>query len=267
MASEFIAAAAKAIHVMTTPARDLTPEEAFKLVTALVSSGDLTLGDQVASYKAGQQLKIATTIAGVEFRQALGKNKGVNGSAGAVKTPFFFPTAPFAVVLHRLAVRLRDRWGASQIVWGGIGAGSGSHSLDCHMIGTCVDFYGATTSQGIFDVRRDWFLRPVTLKNGKRHALAPDDNDRWGNDNHTWYRLATSTDTKDLVAKNFFVDVYTFISEQCTFGRYDIAPDAFKNGAVMRAGYTLHPDYPIVDSRRHHNDHIHFQLGEAILKA
>ncbi len=267
MGSDWFSGAVKAIQTIVKPARDLAPEEAFELVTALASSGEITLAEAVKSYKAGQQLKVSTSIAGIEYLQALGKNRGTNGSAGAMRTPFFYPTAPFAIVLHRLAARLRDKWAATQIVWGGIGAGSGSHSLDCHMIGTCVDFYGATTRKGAFDVRQDWFLRPVFRKGGKRHAMDPNDNDRWGNDNQTYYRLAVSTDPKDAAARDFFLDVYTFVSEQCTFGPYDIAPDAFKNGSPMKAGYTLHPDYPIVDKRRHHNDHIHFQLGQAILKA
>ncbi|HYW45692.1 MAG TPA: hypothetical protein VE959_22705 [Bryobacteraceae bacterium] len=177
MGSDLIDAAVKAIKIITKPARDLAPAEAFELLMSLVSSGEITLAEEVNSYKAGQQIKVRTSIAGVDYLQALPKNRGSNGSAGAVRTRFFYPTAPFAVVLHRLALRLRDSWGATQIVWGGIGAGSGSHSLDCHMIGTCVDFYGAATRKGNFDVRQDWFLRPMFRKDGKRHPMDPNDNE------------------------------------------------------------------------------------------
>jgi len=162
------------------------------------------------------------------------------------------------------------------------------------MSGHCVDFYGGTTTRGgTFDVKRDWYLRPVYLKDGKPHPADGQtgfDRDRWGNDTHTRYRLAptsglqtplgavvevgatiaaslaemlpASQDDYNPRAKEFFTDVYTFISEQCAFGPNDISPAAFRSGSPLKAGYTMHPDYP-TRKRVGHNDHIHFQLGNA----
>lgn len=271
-------AVASVIALVTKPARELTSKEAFDLLMYLVSIGEITLDEpiktdskgQVISPKPGQQVKVRTSLAGVDFLQASGANKGRNGSAGAHKTASFQPTPAFAIVLHRFAQRLRDKWGATRIVWGGIGAGSGLHSLDCHMNGTCVDFYGATTSKGTFDVREDWYLRTVLQKDGKPHPLATNDNDRWGDDTQTFYRLSNlkePIDPGDALTRDFFLDVYTFVSEQCMFGSLDISPAAFRSGSPMKAGYTHHPDYPITQRRRAHNDHVHFQIGPAILKA
>jgi hypothetical protein len=263
----------RVLPLMTKPARELSPEEAFNLLIYLVIKGELDLVDplrtgpegDIISHKPGKQLKVRTTIAGVDFHQAAEHNPGRNGSVNARKTPYFQPTPEFAIVLYRLALSLRDNWGATRIVWGGIGAGSGKHSLDCHMIGTCVDFYGVTTQQRAFDVREDWFLRTVYKQDGKKHPMVSDDNDRWGNDTHTFYRLALSTDPQDDLARDFFQDVYQFISEECAFGPFDIPPSGFQSGAPMGPGYTIHPDYPGINLRRHHNDHMHFQLGQAVM--
>jgi hypothetical protein len=255
-------------------AQSMTAQEAFDVLMYLVDTGEITLEEPVKTNAKGaivspavnDQIRVRTSMAGIDFYQASGDNGGVNGSKGAHKVAFFMPTAAFAIVLYRLAVRMRDSWKTTRIVWGGIGHGSGLHKSDCHMTGNCVDFYGATTGSGTFDVRKDWFLRRVTQKNGKLHPLAPDDNDRWGNATETFYRFATATDDEDKEPGEFFLDVYTFVSEQCMFGPFDIPPSSMTTGSPLKAGYTLHPDYPIRDQRRHHNDHIHFQLGQAILK-
>ncbi len=66
-------------------------------------------------------------------------------------------------------------------------------------------------------------------------------------------------------ARDFFLDVFQFIHDQCTAISGDIAPSAIRAGASMQHGVTFHPDYPII-LRRPHNDHMHFQLGQAIHK-
>lgn len=261
--------------LMVKPARDLTQEEARKLLDYLVDKKEIALYEPIKSDKQAQ-VKVQTSIGGVDFLQAQGKNMGRFGSINAHKTAYFQPTPAFAIVLYRLALRLRENWGASNIVWGGIGAGSGKHTEDCHMNGSCVDFYGASTRAGVFDVRRDWYYRPVYKSDGKLHAMDKDEDDRWAHDLHTYYRLLVTKDAeeKDLAdktyynprARDFFLDVYTFISEQCAFGRFDISPAALRSGAPILAGYTIHPDYPTL-LRRPHNDHIHFQLGQAVQKA
>lgn len=179
-------------------------------------------------------------------------------------------------MLYRFAGYLRSRWGATKIVWGGVGGGSGKNAVDCHSTGHCIDFYGATTSRGgIFDVRRDWYSRPVFLTDGKTHVSVGGglDKDRWGNDHRTSYRLLVNKDAEEKLpddpdyynprARDFFLDVYQFISDECNVGPNDIAPGALKSGATIKAGFTIHPDYP-TKLRTSHNDHMHFQLGATL---
>ncbi len=254
------------------PARELTDTDALAVLLNLQSIGDIALPDFKADARTPpRQIKMSTKVAGIQYLQASGNNRGAFGSVGATKRPDFMPSPPFALVLYKLAVFLHDQWGATSIVWGGIGAAGAGKSDDCHQNGHCVDFYGAdTTTGGVFDVRRDWYRRGVYQKvSGKRHALKPDSDDRWGIDFATYYRLAQNTDPEKLVgasdyfnpkAGDFFADVYEFVNGQCAQGRYDIAPDSFRNGEPLKAGWTIHPDYPTI-LRRSHNDHMHFQLG------
>lgn len=264
----------RAAALQSKPARDLTQQEALLVLKFLISRGDIALQEPIKDLKQ-RQIKVKTSMAGVQYKHASGTNNGVFGSVGAQTTSFFQPTPAFAVALYRFAAYLREKWGATEIVWGGIGAGSGKHEKDCHMNGSCVDFYGATTTRGgVFDVRRDWFLRPVYKANGSIHPLA--DDDRWGNDTNTHYRLLDTPLGPDLDpnakgyynshGRDFFLDVWTFISEQCMFGKFDVTPAAMRAGGAFMAGYTVHPDYPTF-LRRPHNDHIHFQIEEAISKA
>ena len=255
----------------STKAIDLTDEEAFNLMMYLAVTGEIELADPIKldaagnyiSHKPGQQTRLRTAMAGVEYYRAALPNKGINGSAGAVKMPHFEPNPRFAIVLHRLAVRLAQNWGATRIIYGGIGKGSGENALDCHMNGTCCDLYGAITAKGVFDVRRDWFYRTVYDAAGAKRKGGGWD--RWGDATETYYRLAASPDQSDCLPRDFFLDVYTFISEQCMFGSNDISPASFRSLGAIRHGYTLHPDYPNVRKRQGHNDHIHFQTGPAFL--
>jgi hypothetical protein len=55
---------------------------------------------------------------------------------------------------------------------------------------------------------------------------------------------------------------------ECTLGP-DVAEDVFRNGDALKEGTIFHPDYPfpgvpgVRAGRRGHNDHMHFQLGQA----
>jgi hypothetical protein len=257
--------------LLTKPARDMTNKEAIDLVKYLVSTNEMSLSEPIKN-DTQDRIVISTSMAKVQYKQAQGKNPGRFGSIGATVTPTFNPTPAFAIVLYRLAVRLRDKWGATSLVWGGIGGGSGKHTSDCHMNGHCVDFYGGTTSRGgTLDVRRDWAFRAVYRKNGT--SPVNDDGDRWGSDQQTYYRLLVTKDAeekdpseKDYYnpnARDFFLDVFTLISEECIYGSWEIDPVSIRAGSLFKAGYTIHPDYPTL-LRRPHNDHIHFQLGQAI---
>jgi hypothetical protein len=264
--------------LLTKPARDLSLQEAFDLMIFLVEEGEIELVDPVKTDDGGivispkpvpgLQMKVRTSMGGVDFFRAKDINPGINGSAGATKAEIFQPTPAFTIVLYRLAKRLAAKWQATQIVWGGIGAGSGKNAKDCHMTGHCVDFYGATTAAGVqFDVRRDWWSRTVYRQdNGKPLATTAPLADHWLDTTDTYFRLAISQEPQDLTPWQFFGDVYQFIVEECTPGN-NIAADLFRNGSALQAGTIMHPDYPVAGDpgpgRRTHNDHIHFQLGNA----
>jgi hypothetical protein len=261
--------------LLLKPVREMSEQEAFNAFLTLVSEDKIALQDPIRTDRAGkiispspgQQVRVKTSMAGVEFRQAIGNNKGPFGSVGAQAAPFFEPTPAFAIVLYRLADWLKSTWDASSIVWGGIGHGSGAQETDCHMRGHCVDFYGANTSGGVFDVRRDWYRRPVFLANYARPQQV--DDDYWGTTTQTNYRLMRTKDVEERDggdpqywnprARDFFLDVFAFIEEQCNHG--DIGAIAMRSGGAFKGGWTVHPDYPTYE-RRPHNDHIHFQLGK-----
>jgi hypothetical protein len=264
-------------QLLAKKARDLSEAEAYAILGELHNFGQISLYDPAKCKDAPRgQMKLRTDLMGVEFWHASGNNGASRfGSVGAYKSNDFFPTPQFAVVLCRLAERLRNNWGATEIVWGGIGQGSGKSTVDCHIKGHCIDFYGATTKFGVFDVKRDWYLRPVYGADGKPHRAATNtgfDYDRWGTDNSTSYRLLVNHDAEEMPdddplyynprAREFFLDVYSFVSEECAFGPNDISPSAMKGGGKIKAGFTVHPDYPTA-LRVPHNDHMHFQLGNA----
>jgi hypothetical protein len=259
------------------PARELSPQEAFDLVMHLAFHGEIVLdervkvdgGGKIVFPRPGQQIRVRTTMAGVDYYHASGKFNANSGSAGAMKDTHFAPTPAFAVVLYRLAKLLRQGWGASQIVWGGVGSGANDKSKNCHDVGTCVDFYGATTTKGKFDVVADWTRKPVYREDGKELPITWDQGtwgvasfeNRWGPANQTRYRLRPQNDSP---AYDFFLAVYKLVNEQCTSAG-DTAPAAFGMGQLLGRGPTIHPDYPDPTLRRNHRDHMHFQLGPAFL--
>ena len=166
------------LPLLSEPARDLSDDDAFELMMYLVGTGDITLFDKlvkdksgnITSHKPGVQTRIVPVIAGIPFLKARGSNPGPNGSLGATQQQYFAPTPAFAIVLYKLAKMLANDWGATQIVYGGIGAGGNANVTDCHSTGHCVDFYGANTKKGNFDVRQDWWMRPVYDSAGNLHA-------------------------------------------------------------------------------------------------
>jgi hypothetical protein len=259
------------------PARDLTDQEAFDLLMHLVFHGRITLDQHVKvddngkiiDPKPGRQILVKTSIAGVDFLHASGAFSATNGSLHTVKDKRFAPTPTFAIVLHRLAEFLAKEWGATAIVWGGVGKGADNKSKNCHEVGTCMDFYGATTKQGAFDVTADWTRSPVYKADGTELKVTWNQNlwgvasfeNRWGPATQTYYRLRSGLDTP---AYDFFADVYGFVNEQCTSSG-DSNPHAFSSNQPLSAGQTIHPDYPNPTLRKNHRDHMHFQLGKAFL--
>lgn len=259
--------------LLSQPARKLSDNDAFHLMMSLADVGEITLFDKVVTDKAGNitshrpgaQTRIVPNMAGIPFLKAREQNGGPNGSLGATQQQFFSPTPGFAIVLYKLAQMLDKDWDAKQIVYGGIGAGGNAAVTDCHSTGHCVDFYGANTKMGNFDVRRDWWMRPVIDNQGNVHPSEGNGwaMDRWKNETNTFYRFSFSQDPSDNAASEFFAAVYEFAHDETRAEAFDIDPQAFISGSALRQGFIIHPDYPKKDpkGRVAHNDHIHFQLG------
>lgn len=259
--------------LLNKPARDLSEQEAFDFMMFLAQTGEIQLFDKVVtdksgnitSHRPGAQTRIVPEMKSIPFLRASSSNNGNNGSVGAKQQPFFSPTPSFAIVLFKLATMLDDDWDASQIVYGGIGAGGTAGVADCHATGRCVDFYGANTKKGNFDVRRDWWLRPVWDKLGNVHPSegAGWGVDRWKNETKTFFRLAFSLSPEDAPAAEFFEAIYEFAHGEARAAAFDINPFSFGMGEPLKSGWILHPDYPKKDpkGRMAHNDHMHFQLG------
>ena len=261
------------LPLLNVPARTLSDEDAFDLMMDLAELGQIKLFDKVVtdpsgkitSPRPGQQTKIVPVIADLPFLKARGENPGPNGSLGAVQQTYFSPTPNFAIVLYKLAKMLIDDWGATQVVYGGIGAGGNAVVTDCHSTGHCVDFYGAKTKRGNFDVRHDWWMRPVYDSGGKLH---PSEGkgwamDQWKDETNTYYRLAMSDAPEDRAPAEFFAAIYEFAYNETRAEAFDINPLDFTSGVKLRMGFVMHPDYPrkATPGRQSHNDHIHFQLG------
>jgi hypothetical protein len=252
----------------TLKARELSEQQAFDLLMHYVARGEIEIDEQIqldASGKIvqprpGQQLRVRTRMAGVDYLQAA---SGSAAFASARQPKVFYPVPAFAIVLYRLAKRLGEGYyRVSSIVWGGIGAGHKGKKLNCHQVGTCVDIYGAHTRFGPIDVYRDWGRRPVYLTDGKRRTSPANDDegDYWGKETNTYYRLRAQ-DTG--MAYYFFSELYDFAFDQTTTGANDVPQ--LREFQPSGRGYIIHPDYKSVGLRRDHEQHIHFQLGEAFV--
>ncbi|MBL8211608.1 MAG: hypothetical protein JNK87_12885 [Bryobacterales bacterium] len=209
--------------LLQKPARDLTLREAWILIEHHVYGGQMKLTGGFGNGN-DTRVRVDTLLAGVQYMQQNDRGHTTRWGTGTpAKTPSFYPTPQSAIVLYRLAVWLNTRWGASTIVWGGIGAARDTGN--CHVAGHCVDFYGATTARsGVFDVARDWSSRPVYKKDG---ALQPAvGTDPWGAATITSYRLLHTRDVEERLksdrlywnprSRDFFLDVFQFIAAECT---------------------------------------------------
>ncbi len=273
------------MRLLEKPAKNLTDAEAFEVLMYLYDTAEIKLPggvkrdpkdpDKILSPKPGQQLKVGTVLGDVTFRQASDElRKGNAGAEGGVAIADFTPTPAFAVVLYRLGVFLHDKWKVKTIICGGVGSGGGRSEVDCHTQGHCVDFYGVVRAGGgTIDVHRDWFNRPVYthyLVNGKQQKLVPRNDDRWGGDNDTYFRLAASLEPQDATPRQFFSDVWAFVQKECTTSAGDVSAAQFRVGSLLGKGTIFHPDFPYWGSytpgdagRYAHHDHMHFQLGNA----
>lgn len=228
----------------STPAYKLSQEEARDTIVSYVRSNQLTLekpvtfgSDGSPSYpRIGERVKLRLgNIGGVRYVP--------NSSAASAWTmtgPMDLRTAVLAVRLA-LQLRLYTKWGVSEIYWGGMGVGRDPN--DRHGKGLAIDFHGALTRFGAFDVTADWGARPITLPNGKVVR-------QWPHNVQPRFRLDVATP-----AGEFFYDVYRFLAGE--------ASDNGTNNASSIGGRSqiLCPDTPDAALRATHQDHIHCEVG------
>jgi hypothetical protein len=225
-----------------TAAVDLSQEQARDIVVSYVLNNILTLekpvtfgADGAPTYpKIGDRAKLKlANIGGVGF---------VADSKAAASWTFTGPMdLRTAVLAVRLGMYLRSsKWGVSTIYWGGMGVGRSSN--DRHGRGFAIDFHGAITRLGKFDVSTDWGKKPITLPNGKIASA-------WPFNIQPYFRLDV-----DTPAGGFFKTVYDFLTgEAADNGRSN-------ESSIGDRSRILHPDTPDVALRPTHQDHIHCEI-------
>jgi hypothetical protein len=229
-----------------TAAYKLSQEEARDIAVTYVLNNYLALEkpvtfgkDGAPSYpKVGERARLKLdNIGGVRF---VPDSKAASGwtMTGAMD----LRTAVLAV---RLGIYLRQesKWGVSTIYWGGMGVGRDED--DRHGKGLAIDFHGALTNFGKFDVAVDWGQQPITLPNGKTAKT-------WPLNVMPYFRLDV-----DTPAGGFFYAVYHFL-----------AGEASDNGtnhesSIGDRSQILCPDTPDPSLRMYHQDHIHCEVAAA----
>jgi hypothetical protein len=225
------------------PAFKLTQEEARDLVVTYVLNGLLTLekpvtfgADGAPTYpKVGDKPRLKLdSIGGVAWvaDQAVAAN-------WKTTHPMDMRTAVLAVRLARF-LREQSRWGVSTIYWGGMGVGRDEN--DRHGQGFAIDFHGAISRVGKFNVQADWGSQPITLPNGNKMA-------NWPLGVAPYYRLDVDTN-----AGGFFYAVYHFLTGE--------ASDNGSNNpsAIGGRSQILCPDMPDPALRPYHSNHIHCEV-------
>lgn len=162
------------------------------------------------------------------------------------------------VMVVRFTQYLKDNWGASVIYWGGLGIGGGrTDTADTHTEGLAMDFHGAITSAGHFDVLRDWGNQRVPS------AIGGDKNGQWPiSTTKTSYRLAVNPlDFAELArgsagARGFFEDIYQYLTTQARHDSPEATPRIGEGSGI------LHPDTPWTWLRKGHQNHFHFEVAK-----
>jgi hypothetical protein len=226
-----------------TAAYKLSQEQARDIVVSYVLNNHLTLDKPIAfgkdglpTYpKIGERAKLKLdNIGGVRF---VPNNKAAAG--WTMTGPMDLRTAVLAV---RLAIYLQrqSKWGVSTIYWGGMGVGRDEN--DRHGKGYAIDFHGALTRFGKFDIAADWGRQPITIPDGKIVK-------EWPFTVRPYFRLDVDTS-----AGGFFYAVYHFL-----------AGEASDNGtnsesSIGDRSQILCPDTPDPFLRMHHQDHMHCEV-------
>lgn len=200
--------------------------------------------------KPTDKVRLKLNIAGVKFTPN-------NPKASAWTETKDLDLRTVALVV-RFAQYLKVNWGASVTFWGGLGIGGGRNDkADTHTEGLAMDFHGAITSGGHYDVLRDWGNQRVPA------ALGGDRAGKWpGSVTKTSYRLAV--DPLDLSKfllgavgpRGFFEDIYEFLTTEARHDSKETKPRIGEGSGI------LHPDTPWWWLRDGHQNHFHFEVAK-----
>jgi hypothetical protein len=232
---------------MVTSSRDLTLDQANKVMGYLIQNGKFSLSPTQTPYNGDWQTGITSPQPTVHV---VVKPATING------IDFLFQSNSSATLIDNLDQRMLvnlyrlTRWlNASEpdvtvIRHLGIGHGSGP-SNDCHNQGRANDFFGVDgTFQGApFDrnILRDWGNKPVI--SGVAMRLNP---------------------TVDQLAHDLFRTAFRFGTFECECNGIGAANKWPPKEIGDVGGFVIHPDY--IDSpgehlRQAHQNHIHMQIG------
>jgi hypothetical protein len=254
------------------PARDLTADEARRIVAYLAIREEITLEKDVDINEDGDlnyppagkevMLKLAPPeIAGVKFHNY---KYGYMSKVGPLN-------AVFIVLLWKMANMLKTRFGVSIVYYGGFGSGKGD-STDTHHSGRAIDFWGAQTPNRKFWVKDDWGKKPFSLDGGATQRTS------WPcytpkkqpgvtvceKHSQTAFRIDPAVDRD---AYNFFLALYEFATKEASDLGATKGPSTIGQG-----GHIIHPDYPVrwydhdpkthddLQLRKGHQDHLHIEI-------
>jgi hypothetical protein len=221
----------------------LSQEEARDIAVAYVLNNYLTLEKPVAFGKDG--LPTYPKI-GERARLKLDNIGGVRFFPNNPKVSGWTTTGPMdlrtAVLAVRLAIYLQrqSRWGVSIIYWGGMGVGRDPN--DRHGKGYAIDFHGALTRFGKYNVAADWGAQPITLPDGK---IAKE----WPFNVRPYFRLDV-----DSIPGGFFHAVYHFLAGEASDNGTN------RESSIGDRSQILCPDTPDPGLRMYHQDHIHCEV-------
>ena len=231
------------------PAYKLSQEEARDIAVSYVLNNLLTLekpvtfgADGAPTYpKIGEKPKLKLdNIGGAAY---VCDNKAYTQPTTG---PMDLRTAVLAVRLARY-LREESKWGVSVIYWGGMGKGRDDN--DRHGKGYAIDFHGAVTRYGKFDVQTDWGNKPVTLPDGTKKFPTATNPDPWPLNSHPVYRLSVTT----LVGE-FFQAVYHFLAGEASDNGTDT------ESVIGGRSQILCPDTSDLVQGRKHQNHIHCEV-------
>ena len=227
------------------PAFKLLQEEARDIVVSYVLNNLLSLEkpvtfgtDGAPTYpKIGERAKLKLeNIGGAAYVPDSSKAAGLT-TTGLMD----LRTAVLAVRLARY-LREQSRWGVSTIFWGGMGYGR--HENDRHGKGYAIDFHGAVTRFGKFDVSADWGKQLITLPNGTKTKT-------WPATIQPYFRLDV-----DTLTGGFFYAVYHFLAGEASDNGTN------RESSIGSRSQILCPDTPDIVQRPSHQDHIHCEVDK-----